>query len=220
MKVYKFRPLGCCMDLERIEQIMTTGKFWCSRFWELNDPMEGIYRLTDKGNPQGVQRMFSQKARHLICSFAGARAVKAPTMWGYYANGFKGIAVMVEVEKSDLEQIKYCCSVGSPAFTSEKEAKKVLCRKLKAWKGEYGWRYFAQDGCNLQSIGRIAGVIIGQRYPKAHTHPDKDNRWKDAEEYKRRVTRVIDIAKAKGIQIKVAAILKNQVKVEDMGTTA
>jgi|GEM_PF-5983772 hypothetical protein len=46
MKLYKFRPLGSCLDLERAQEILAQGKFWCSPFWELNDPMEGVYRYS------------------------------------------------------------------------------------------------------------------------------------------------------------------------------
>ena len=43
MKLYKFRPLANCDDLKRIKQIVEEKKFWCSRLWDLNDPMEGVY---------------------------------------------------------------------------------------------------------------------------------------------------------------------------------
>lgn len=43
MKLYKFRPLGSCEDLLRLEDILKTGKFWFSSLWEQNDSLEGVY---------------------------------------------------------------------------------------------------------------------------------------------------------------------------------
>ena len=46
MKLYKFRPLGSCLDLERAGD-SCPGQILCSPFWELNDPMEGVYRYSE-----------------------------------------------------------------------------------------------------------------------------------------------------------------------------
>ena len=43
MKVYKFRKLTNESDLDRLKGILETGNFWCSNFWDLNDPMEGVF---------------------------------------------------------------------------------------------------------------------------------------------------------------------------------
>lgn len=45
MKIYKFRPLTEELDYWRLKNILETKKFWCSNFWELNDPMEEIFSI-------------------------------------------------------------------------------------------------------------------------------------------------------------------------------
>ncbi|MGP8329849.1 MAG: hypothetical protein ACT6FF_05985 [Methanosarcinaceae archaeon] len=42
----KFRPLANLDDLKRAKQIIENGKFWCSKLWNLNDPMEGVYETS------------------------------------------------------------------------------------------------------------------------------------------------------------------------------
>ena len=43
LALYKFRTLGSNDDLKRIKDIIENGEFWCSKFYEMNDPMEGVY---------------------------------------------------------------------------------------------------------------------------------------------------------------------------------
>ena len=45
VKLYKFRPLADDRDFERLKEILKTGKFYCPKFPDLNDPMEGVYRF-------------------------------------------------------------------------------------------------------------------------------------------------------------------------------
>ena len=42
MKLYKFRSLGSEADYDRIIGIIENG-FWCSKFSDLNDVMEGVF---------------------------------------------------------------------------------------------------------------------------------------------------------------------------------
>lgn len=56
--IYKFRLLKSCEDLYRIEDIIKAGKFWYSKFFELNDPMEGVYRAETINI---VENMYNQK---------------------------------------------------------------------------------------------------------------------------------------------------------------
>ena len=60
IKLYKFRPLSDCKDFERIEKILETGEFWCPKFTELNDPMEGVYTL-DWEYREDVRKIYNKK---------------------------------------------------------------------------------------------------------------------------------------------------------------
>jgi hypothetical protein len=47
------------------------------------------------------------KAHYKICSFSDEKAFSNPIMWGYYANGFRGVAVEIEVCGEEVNKIKY-----------------------------------------------------------------------------------------------------------------
>src|SRR5687768_703238 len=98
MKIYKFRAIDSCESFERASQILKTGQFWCSRFWDMNDPMEGIYRLNESSTAGDIENTFEHKASQVICCFSGEEALKNAAMWGYYANGFKGVAIEIDVD--------------------------------------------------------------------------------------------------------------------------
>lgn len=63
----------------------------------MNDPMEGVYLAPlDESK---ISKMFEEKDGFVICSFSSEEALDNPLSWGHYANGFKGIAIGIEVNK-------------------------------------------------------------------------------------------------------------------------
>lgn len=174
MKLYKFRSLANCQDLTRAQKILETGKFWCSRYWQLNDPLEGVYEYKDGTIPnEDIRNLYINKSKYAICSFTGAKAFKDPLVWGYYANGFKGIAIKIEVEdnKNEVEdnrliQITYSNEVPSinnnPALDP---IQRILTTKLCCWKHEYEYRYLKNNSePGNYRIGEIKALYYGKPY--------------------------------------------------------
>ena len=166
MKLYKFRPLGSKTDFERVKRILNTGEFWCSRFQELNDPMEGVF-LTS--NPSLVDKIYYAKKNYVICSFSTIWAFKKPAMWGYYANGFKGIAIEVKVNKNSVKKIEYKKEIKSISeYQNKNEIESLLSAKLPCWKHENEYRFLKiLDECdndNFQQIGKITAVYFGNPF--------------------------------------------------------
>ncbi|MFA6756860.1 MAG: hypothetical protein WCR62_03875, partial [Sulfurospirillaceae bacterium] len=91
--VYKLMSLSSEKDLCRIIEIICTNKFHCSTFSEMNDPMEGVYTYEHKHLVE--PDLPATKNKYKICSFSGLKGFENPAMWGYYANGFKGIAIEI-----------------------------------------------------------------------------------------------------------------------------
>ena len=60
LKLIKFRSLGSDNEFKRIKEILKTNKFWCSKLWNLNDPMEGVYR-NSFFNSDDIFKMFTEK---------------------------------------------------------------------------------------------------------------------------------------------------------------
>lgn len=171
MKLYKFRPLGDDLSFCRAKEILRTGEFWCSRFWELNDPMEGVYSFTaDDGVP--IDDVFFHKAEQVICSFSGEKAFSNPAMWGYYANAFKGFAIEIEVPNDAAETMNYVKEVDhwpdmDASLSIDERVKKILTTKLDRWKHENESRFFCDsDHAEAKRIGKITGIHFGDPYGK------------------------------------------------------
>ena len=181
MKLYKFRPLGSCQDLERAQEILNTGKFWCSRFWELNDPMEGVYWFNAGTlNEEFIHKLYGEKSKILLCSFSGEQAFGNPLMWGYYANGFKGIAIEIEVngDEPHISKMNYDKDIATITNDdgSDDAVKRILTTKLDCWKHEKEYRYIHSGSNGLHKIGQITAVYFGKPFKTTVNWEDAQRR--------------------------------------------
>lgn len=195
MKLYKFRPLGNCQDLERASQILESGLFWCTRFWELNDPMEGVYVF----NPHCMselarEQFFGAKSRRVLCSFSGERALSNPLMWGYYANGFRGIAIEVDTpdHASNVKKVHYSTELPPiDEVVNNESVTRVLTTKLCCWSHEHEYRYIAEGTPGSLRVGQISAVYFGSPYSGIGNASDQPTH----REYRCRVDSLKDTAK-------------------------
>jgi hypothetical protein len=158
------------VSFERIKEILETGKFWCSSIWNLNDPMEGVFH--DPKNMicgADLEKIWSLKNNTKICSFSGKKGLKKSLMWGYYANGFKGVIIEVEVGNCKaIEEVDYESDIhilNDFAGDFEELKKRILTTKLKCWEheDEYRYLYKSDSECSMK-IGEITGVYFGDPY--------------------------------------------------------
>ena len=155
MKIYKLRALTNCDELNRIKEIINTNKFWCSKFHEMNDPMEGVYHTS---RVDLIEKIYDEKQSYKICSFSAKKGFENPAMWGYYASGFRGVAIEIEAE-DDIFEVKYRTKLNKSM-----NAKEILTMKFRAWKHEAEYRFLKQNIENLEQIGNITKVYIGSPY--------------------------------------------------------
>lgn len=143
VKLYKFRPLSNNRDFKRLKSILKTGKFWCSKFSELNDPMEGAFTALNASNvSEIIDSIYNEKERYKICSFSNEEAFSDPVMWGYYANGFRGVVIEIEVCSTEVKQIEYVDEISSfEVLNPDMKVKKILTTKLSPWKHECEYRF-------------------------------------------------------------------------------
>jgi hypothetical protein len=181
MKLYKFRPLatdGVDSDFSRLKDILKTGKFWCSKFSDLNDPLEGFYAFLNGSYVSKTARLiYDEKENYKICSFSDEEAFSNPAMWGYYANGFRGVAIEIEVCRNKVEPIKYKQNIpklkNRPSDEeAKKEAKKILTTKLKPWEHENEYRFLEKSSSNEFKIGEITALYFGDPYGSAKNKED------------------------------------------------
>lgn len=163
LKLYKFRSLEDD-TISCIKRTVETGEFWCSPLWEQNDSMEGVYSyFKSLEAPDTKVDIFTEKNSYQICSFSGRRALKDPRIWGYYANGLKGVAIEVEVSTDYIERINYknsliCTDINSPNI------KQIITTKLKLWKYENEYRFLKKCRSGYSKIGKVTGVYFGDPY--------------------------------------------------------
>lgn len=211
MKIFKFRPLAIQDDFNRAKQIIETGNFWCSKFSELNDPMEGAFHAS---TIKKVNEAFRQKKRYGICSFSGQDALKNPILWGYYANGFRGIAIEVECENNEVEKITYEKNIK----TLEDEgglvdAKDILTTKLEPWVSEDEYRFLVESQNNFHKIGEITAVYFGDPYNRAVNKDEIYHKSKLLNNYKDLKEKLIKVIDSKKIRYKDVIIKGISVKV-------
>ena len=199
LTLYKFRPLGDCESCQRAEEILETGRFWCSPIWEQNDAMEGVYTYFNSADAaQQLHEVFSVKNRKRICSFSGEFALTKPTMWGHYANGFKGIAIRVEIEEGTVRKVRYRNDPEAwtgviRGETTEAKVVRILTTKLTSWRTEREYRYLTDDPSPKQKIGKITGVCFGEPYCEVqnmHQVVDHSHKLQSYQHCKRRLTTI------------------------------
>ena len=162
MKLYKFRPLRNELDLYRIKEILADHVFWHSKFWELNDPMEGVFTI--ENNEKRINEIFDSKSKYGICSFSGLKGFENPILGGYYANGFKGLAIEIEVDTSYVKHVKYPVSLNEINNSNPDSIEMVLRTKLKNWEHENEFRSLNKGIIGNIQVGKISGVYFGNPY--------------------------------------------------------
>lgn len=174
IRLIKFRSLTNSCDFEHAKDIIETGKFWCSKLWNLNDPMEGVYKTTNTSN---IDEVFSDKNRYVICSFSSKEALKNPLLWGYYADGYKGIAIEIECDKKIIDHclikegiddciipVNYVKNILN-IENYNSSVPKIISNKLKCWEHEDEYRYLMKsEKEGLFEIGEIKKVYFGNPY--------------------------------------------------------
>ncbi len=210
MKLYKFRSLGDCQSFERAECILRTGKFWCSKFWNMNDPMEGVYSYSLSDNTGDV---FTAKNGFVICSFSNDVGFSNPAMWGYYANGFKGLAIEIEIAESDIKAVSYRPDV--PSFTLGTQVViDFLTTKLSPWTHEGEFRFLKESQENAQQIGTITGVTFGRPYGNTKNFADVEKVSQELRDYCRRSEKLFQIVQKLKLPGSAAVVENRQVKRE------
>jgi hypothetical protein len=130
--------------------------------------MEGVYQyLWGQGSEQQLKDLFTAKNKYRICSFSGLCALEKPTMWGYYANGFRGIAIEIEVvvDGGSARKVTYSdCPAVKPQIINTESMRRVLTTKLSQWSTECEYRYLTKGSSPCRMIGKVTGVYFGDPY--------------------------------------------------------
>ncbi len=158
MKLYKFRPLGNCNNLKRIEDIIKNG-FYCCDFLSFNDMNEGVFSI----NQENINITLKQKQQYKICSFSGKNALSSQLMWGHYANA--GMGIVIEVEVDNCKNIKEV--IYRNDYKQLNSIEEILTHKTTEWQYENEFRCIIEDinTCGItRKIGNITKIYFGTPY--------------------------------------------------------
>lgn len=167
IKLYKFRSLGSQDLFARAKKILKRNEFWCASLWAQNDAMEGVYTYrVGRASEDDMNAFFDVKNATRISSFSAAPALKEATMWGHYANGLRGIAIEIEVDKKLVHEVIYSPEPRKwerlKGETPDTMRKRMLTYKLNPWRKEYEYRHFVDWPADCaRKIGRITAVYFG-----------------------------------------------------------
>jgi hypothetical protein len=219
MKLYRFRKLSSELDCCRLREIIETSKFWCSNFWELNDPMEGVFNINIiSGWESIIGDILSIKSEYKICSFTGEEGFKDPAIWGYYADGFKGVAIEVETNPNNTDLVRVDYDYNLPEYlhsgNPHSQAKTILKTKSEAWVRENEYRFLVKSDEHQHKIGKITAIYFGTPYEGLASWPDLKTRSKTHRDYENYKKHIIKVAKRKiircyDVDVKYNTVTKN-----------
>jgi len=159
-------------SIRNIKETIENNKIRCSKLWRLNDAMEGVYMLS-VNDLSKLDSIYYEKDQYFICSFTHPDSLESPLFWGYYANGFKGIAIEIELhddDKKHFRKVKYVKSspsiVNNPNMQNDAAIIKIITTKLKCWEPENEYRYIIKENVaeKVYYNATIKKIYIGYPY--------------------------------------------------------
>lgn len=170
MKVYRFRS---DQNPEYTVDILLNRRLYCAHWRDLNDPMEGTCSTLvineEHKRQQARQAIYNEKVKLRICSLS--TTYKKHTMWAYYANGFKGLAIELEIDEKKLHRVDYASGARiqewADGSSPNKIARDILTKKHSDWKDEHEFRLLHDAQYFQLAPGSIRGIILGSRIEKS-----------------------------------------------------
>lgn len=167
MKAYKYRSLN---NFEHVADIFCNARFYAAQFFDLNDPMEGMFH-SDKGTKREYLEQIREGKRNLrISSFSSD--FHNLLLWAHYADGFKGICIEVELNSwpdHDVTNVRY--EPYRLVFNNEQGQyahywpNMILREKNSAWKYEKEIRVLTKNEYVAHPVVEIKSVLLGVRTP-------------------------------------------------------
>lgn len=171
--LYRYRPLGNKLNQE-IDAIRM-GYIYCPLFSEMNDPMEGSYRISRFINENSSNTEVRNEIKTTgIASLSEVRDHEP--MWAHYAEQFGGICIQYNVNDllegldSDVEITRMSYSEIAPTLESDTndildKARHCLSNKTIRWASEREWRIFKKERgeARYKNINTIKKIFLGPR---------------------------------------------------------
>jgi len=146
-------------------------RFYAAKYYDLNDPMEGIFNCDEGTKKEYINDIKKGKQKLRICAFS--KDPQNPLLWAHYADGFKGICIKVEIDEKfqDFEIVKVeysdkrICFNNNVARLRGEFPKLILRQKAKEWTVEKEVRLLSSNEYIQDGI-KIKGIFLGLRTPE------------------------------------------------------
>ena len=131
--------------------------------------MEGVFY----GKANVIHDTYIKKCKYKICSFSAEKDIdnplekpfENPSMWGYYANAFKGMIIEIVVDEDKVRKIDYDDKIANlDCLRDSDSVEKILKTKSTAWKREVEHRFLIGSENNYHKVGDIVAVHFGDPY--------------------------------------------------------
>lgn len=181
-ELYKYKPIVCETDLERVLQIIDNHEIYIPSYHQLNDPLEsaGAYislAVPGAGNRAAMGEIGAvvdgYLSRYRILSFSSVP--NSPLMWAHYANGYCGCCLIFRAQKTFNEVLPVIytdiqMSIHEDDFVSDKydvddAAHDSFLFKKKDWAYENEWRLIQkkEPGYLTYDNNELVGVLLGHK---------------------------------------------------------
>lgn len=157
--LYKYRSLE---NFKTFIDIILKNRLYAAKFKELNDPMEGQYLYRNGELNIDIRKQLSEEKNNLrLCSLS--RVNNNELMWSHYANGQRGVAIGVEINRLEynIRQVQYN---GLPYIQNHnlnnQTAIEILSNKLEIWNYEEEERIFIHDKHYINV--KVKEIILGR----------------------------------------------------------
>ncbi|GHT58402.1 hypothetical protein FACS1894109_12580 [Spirochaetia bacterium] len=160
MRVYKYMSMS--NFIEHIEEYLL-GKLFFADWHTLNDPMEGLFLVSNSGQyTEALDGLKNAKYHNKVCALAGD--CDNFLLWSHYADSHKGICIGIDVDVAKLKKISYneslplIYSIDSLDYNIEK----ILTSKLNCWSYENEYRILEElDKQQMKEVGKIKELVFG-----------------------------------------------------------
>lgn len=174
MKLYKYK------SVEHIEDIIINQRLYCSKFDNLNDPMEWAFTSEeDKSEVENLIKDIDKESWRICCL---SKSEQYGLMWSMYGDEHKGVCIEVEVEidaPSDNEKITiseygdwlygdvtYSLKSSKLSDVSRRNITRVLFIKSKQWEHEQEIRFVHRKNENETNVYfpvKVNKIYLGRR---------------------------------------------------------
>jgi hypothetical protein len=190
--LYRYRNISPKLDaagklVERIDREISAIEepyIWCDTFNNLNDPMEGFYRVSSvlkkQTDSSKILRLIADNK--IAVGIAGLSDTKEhELMWTHYADNYAGICIeylsgrLLDGLPDDADLVRMAYDDLPPRITSkdsmypENAARKIFSQKKFNWAYEREWRVLASVGAvPIAAKGVVRSIYIGSRVTDTH----------------------------------------------------